>query len=82
MELPSIVTNINGCNEIIEENVNGLIIPVKDETAIFNAIQLLASDKNLYISLRKNARGLIVSRYEQNVVWNAILNEYQKLSNV
>jgi glycosyltransferase involved in cell wall biosynthesis len=79
MGLPSIVTNINGCNEIIEENVNGLIIPVKDETATFNAIQLLASDKNLYISLRKNARALIVSRYEQNVVWNAILNEYQKL---
>jgi glycosyltransferase involved in cell wall biosynthesis len=29
MELPSIVTNINGCNEIIIEE-NGTIIPVKD----------------------------------------------------
>jgi glycosyltransferase involved in cell wall biosynthesis len=30
MELPSIVTNINGCNEIIIEGQNGTIIPVKD----------------------------------------------------
>jgi len=29
MGIPSIVTDINGCNEIIENNVNGIIIPVK-----------------------------------------------------
>jgi glycosyltransferase involved in cell wall biosynthesis len=33
MELPSIVTNINGCNEIISEGQNGTIIPVKDSDA-------------------------------------------------
>jgi glycosyltransferase involved in cell wall biosynthesis len=33
MELPSIVTNINGCNEIIIEGQNGTIIPVKDSDA-------------------------------------------------
>ena len=79
MGLPSIVTNINGCNEIIEEGVNGTIIPVKDQTAIFNAMTMLASDKKSYISMQKNAREMIVARYEQQVVWEAILNEYRKL---
>jgi len=79
MGLPSIVTDINGCNEIIRENTNGLIIPAKDEKAIFNAMTMLTSDKNVYISLQKNSREMIVSRYQQKLVWEAILHEYQKL---
>ena len=79
MGLPSIVTDINGSNEIINQNTNGLIIPVKDETAIFNAMEMLLSDKKLYISLQKNARELIVPRFEQKVFWQAILAEYKKL---
>lgn len=79
MNLPSIVTNINGCNEIIQDNDNGLIIPVKDENAIFMAMERLISDKNVYISLQKQSRESIVSRYGQKVMWEAILQEYQKL---
>jgi glycosyltransferase involved in cell wall biosynthesis len=38
MELPSIVTNINGCNEIIVEGQNGTIIPVKDSETLYLAM--------------------------------------------
>lgn len=38
MGLPSIVTDINGCNEIIEEGTNGIIIPPKDVIALKNAM--------------------------------------------
>lgn len=34
MELPSIVSDINGCNEIIIEGENGSIIPVKNTVAV------------------------------------------------
>lgn len=82
MGLPSIVTDINGCNEIIENGKNGLIIPVKNTGAILQAMQRLISDKNLYISLQNQTRESVVSRYEQKVVWEAILAEYQKLEHV
>ena len=36
MGLPSIVTDINGCNEIIIHGVNGLIIPPKDSKVLSN----------------------------------------------
>jgi len=77
MGLPSIVSNINGCNEIIEENVNGFIIPVKDELAIYKAMKKIATDVTLSLKLKQNSRPMIVSRYEQKVVWEAILNEYR-----
>lgn len=78
MELPSIVTNINGCNEIIEQNKNGLIIPVKNTNAIFVAMQTLLDEK-LFKELKSNSRDMITSRFEQNIVWQTILEEYKKL---
>ncbi|WP_312351335.1 glycosyltransferase family 4 protein [Empedobacter sp.] len=79
MELPSIVSDINGCNEIIVEGENGTIIPVKNAEAITVAMQKLMEDKDYYLSLKNNARPMIQSRYEQQVVWNALLKEYELL---
>lgn len=80
--LPSIVTNINGSNEIIEDGINGLIIPVKDEVALFDKMQLLLNDKELLNNLSKPARKMIVDRFEQNFVWNELLKEYVNLLDV
>lgn len=78
MGLPSIVTNINGCNEIIQDHHNGLIIPVKDAAALEKAMRQLQGDELLYQSLQHEARKKIVTHYEQKVVWQAILEEYRK----
>jgi glycosyltransferase involved in cell wall biosynthesis len=75
--LPSIVTNINGCNEIIMEGVNGMIIPVKDSCALFEAMEEIYLNTSLYNKLAGNARKLIVDRFEQAVIWDLILEEYK-----
>lgn len=79
MGLPSIVSNINGCNEIIKNNENGIIIPPKDINALENAMLGWVQDQEFYTKLKKSAREMIVSRYEQSVVWEAILEEYNHL---
>ncbi|MRT17793.1 glycosyltransferase family 4 protein [Vitellibacter sp. q18] len=79
MGLPSIVTDINGCNEIIIHRVNGLIISPKNSEALANAMRLLMEDKNLYQQLQGNARAQITNRFEQQQVWDALLEEYQRL---
>ncbi|MFV0189025.1 glycosyltransferase family 4 protein [Empedobacter falsenii] len=81
MELPSIVSDINGCNEIIVEGENGTIIPVKSTEAVLKAMQRLLEEKEYYNQLKENARRMIQSRYEQQVVWNALLEEYNSLIN-
>ncbi len=82
MGLPSIVTNINGCNEIISDGVNGLIIPVKDENAIFGAMKTAIQNDELFEIMQAGARDQIVSRFEQQVVWDALLAEYKSLDDV
>ena len=76
MKLPSIVSNINGCNEIIENQYNGLIIPVKNEYAIFESMQKIMEDPALYNQLRNNSRARIASRYSHIKVWEAMKEEY------
>ena len=77
MGLPSIVTDINGCNEIIKDGKNGIIIPVKNVVAIEEALLKLKNDKQYFTVLKENAREMITSRFEQHLVWNAILEEYK-----
>lgn len=79
MGLPAIVSDINGCNEIIRPNVNGLIVPSKDSDALQDAMLQFINDEVLFGSLTKQSRQLIVSRYEQQKVWEALLEMYQGL---
>lgn len=81
MGLPSIVSDINGCNEIIVEGKNGVIIPVKNEKALEQAMQRLIGDKNRFHNLKNNARPMVVERYQQQIIWEALLEEYQGLLN-
>lgn len=76
MGLPSVVSDINGCNEIVIEGENGMIIPVKDATALKHAMLRMMEDVEFYKKLQANARHLITSRFEQELVWDAILEEY------
>ena len=79
MGLPSIVTDINGCNEIIRSDVNGIIIPVKDMQAIYNAMKKLVSDKSYCNKVQVNSRQMIEKNYSQSELWNALLDEYNSL---
>lgn len=77
MGLPSIVSDINGCNEIIVEGKNGTIIPVKNSEAIKSAMEKMRKDEDYFRQLKANARPMIECRYEQKVVWEALLEEYR-----
>ena len=79
MGLPCIVSNINGCNEIIMEEVNGMIVPVKNVKQLQEKMFLLSQDRELYTRLQLNSRKIIIERYEQAIVWEGILNEYKEL---
>lgn len=81
MELPCIVSNINGCNEIILKNENGIIFPAKNIEKIKEAMDEIYENKELYLKLKQNSRNLIISRYEQSIVWKALLDEYNFLVN-
>lgn len=76
MELPSIVTNINGCNEIIQHQKNGLIIEPKDVDALYASMEKLLTDSVLRQSLAEQSRADVVRLFDQQIFWNNLKQAY------
>lgn len=79
MSLASIVTDINGCNEIIDHNKNGIIIPPKDEQALYEAMKYMLTNPEKVKNMAQNSRSKIIDKYERELVWASLLKEYNQL---
>lgn len=79
MGLPAIVTDINGCNEIITERHNGTIIPPRNADDLYNAMQHFLTHPDEVRTMAANARQAITARYEQKDVWQALLKRYEEI---
>ncbi len=81
MGLPSIVSDINGCNEIVENGYNGFIIPVQNQEKLHEKMLFLLQNFEKRTEIANNSRKKIVENYERNYIWNEILKEYNTLLN-
>lgn len=79
MELPSIVTDINGCNEIILDQENGFIIQPKNKNQLQEKMEYAYLHQDEMSKIGKHSREMIRARYEQNYLWSEILSEYQRV---
>ena len=77
MELPSIVTDINGSREIVENGRNGLIVPPCDEHALYDVDEWMAEHPDERRRMAENARPMVANRFEQGFV-RKCLKEYYK----
>lgn len=80
MGLPSIATNICGCNEIIIDGVTGLLVDPHNADQLYEAMKLLAGDMILRKEMGAKARVHIAEKFSQHNVWNALLQFYQDVS--
>lgn len=93
MELPSIVTDINGSREIIvcknEENTspikdmklcdNGIIIPSRNEDLLYKAMEEVFKNENLRAVMVSQAREMVATRFEQSFVQKCMLDFYEEI---
>jgi len=79
LELPMIVTNINGNTDIVDEGVNGIIVEPKSSNELERAMEILLTDESIVSSLRSNARKIIEEKYDRQYLQKEILNEYKRL---
>jgi len=81
MGLPSIVSDINGCNEIIEEGKNGMIVPVKNSEVLQQKMKELIQNPELVKKMSAISRGMITEKYKREYIWNCLLDEYTTFMN-
>ena len=81
MGLPSIVTDINGSREIIINGENGVIIPSKDQEALYHAMRDFVEHPDTVAAMASKARELVASRYEQGYVRQCLYDFYHEILN-
>jgi glycosyltransferase involved in cell wall biosynthesis len=81
MGIPCIVSDINGCNEIIKEGENGIIIPTKNSEILQQKMELLLEKSNLFKASKAEIRKGIIAKFKRQILWNLLLEEYKTLEN-
>jgi glycosyltransferase involved in cell wall biosynthesis len=79
MGLPLILTDINGCNELIKDKESGVLITPKNVESIIEAMKLVFHDEQLRITLALNSQKEIREKFREDLVWKNILYEYETL---
>ena len=72
---PSVATDVPGCRNIIQDNVNGFLCRAKDardlEQAMTKALNL---SKNEYEKMSINARNIEKNNFDEKIVIDSALN--------
>jgi glycosyltransferase involved in cell wall biosynthesis len=79
MECPMILSDINGCNEIVEHNVNGMLVPVKNPDALTDAMLLMRNNPDLRKYFADNSLAIIKKKYSNQAIWTLLEAEYKEL---
>lgn len=77
--LPNIVTDINGAREIVVNEENGLVVPLKDVKALYDAMERMLTDDALREKIKKNARKMIGDRFERGFVRKCLYDFYDEI---
>ena len=77
MEVPCIVSNINGCNEIIQEGVNGALVPPKQVQPLIEKMILFFEQQTTLHTFTRQARLEVETHFERKQFWDYLLNEYK-----
>lgn len=79
MDVPSIVTDINGSREIIRHGENGLIIPPQNEDMLLKAMLYMIEHPKERTEMASKTRSMIESRYEQRFVRDCLKDYYREI---
>lgn len=79
MGLPSVVTDINGSREIIKEGENGLIVPSRNEDALYDSMKVMLQSNADRERMADNARKVIADRFEQGFVRKCLYDFYDEI---
>jgi glycosyltransferase involved in cell wall biosynthesis len=77
MGLPLVLSNIRGCREVLEDGVNGFMVPPHDPIALEKAIASLVQRHDLRQSMGHASRARAVKEFDERVIIRKTLRVYE-----
>ncbi len=79
MSKPIVTTNAPGCTEVVEDGINGFLVPVKDYKSLAKKIEALIDNPNLREDFGKKSRIKAVNEFDIKIVVDKYLEVYEKI---
>ena len=76
---PIVTTDAPGCRDIVRDGVNGILVPLRDSTAVAEALKKLIESPGLRKKMGKKGRELVEREFSLNKVNNETLALYEEL---
>lgn len=77
--LPVITADVPGCREVVDHEVTGLIVPVRDAASLAAAIERLHLDAAFARELGRNGRRKVLAEFDEQIVVSKTLQVYDEL---
>jgi glycosyltransferase involved in cell wall biosynthesis len=76
---PLVASDIPGCREVVEQGVNGLLVPPGDPARLAEALGQLAADRAARLEMGRRSRALAEARFGQETIIGSTLALYREL---
>ena len=81
---PIVTTDVPGCREIVEHEVNGYLVPARNANALAEALTKLISDPSLRKIMGSRSRKIVANNFsiekfisESFEVYRSVIKEYK-----
>jgi glycosyltransferase involved in cell wall biosynthesis len=75
-----IVSDVRGCREVVEDEVNGILVPKRDPRSLANAIDRLVSDRTLREKMGEAGRDKAIREFDERDVVARVMSAYDQVA--
>jgi len=79
-ELPIVSYDVSGCREIVKDNINGFLVPFKDEHALYVAVLELLENSSLRRKMGKISRKMVIEEFTQEKIASETIRVWDEIS--
>lgn len=76
---PVVVTNIRGCRQVVDDDVTGLLVPVRDAASLAEAVASIAADEPRRVAMGRAGREKALREFDDQTVIHITLGVYEQL---
>ena len=76
--LPIVTTDVPGCREVVENNINGILVTPKNSSLLSDAILLLINDSETRFQMGVKSRKFAEEKFSLDIVIKSTLDFYNK----
>jgi N,N'-diacetylbacillosaminyl-diphospho-undecaprenol alpha-1,3-N-acetylgalactosaminyltransferase len=79
MQKPIVTTHNVGCKEVVDEGINGLLVPIKDPNSFAQAIRKILYDRARSVTMGKASRHKVEREFDEKRVISRVFDELYQL---